>query len=348
MLRSKPGNRWPTLRRMRIVLILALGLSLSSLAPGLTGVASAASPLNVLVGYFDTHTVPFSSNQPNPWPYKDPSSFVGTPCPNYPNDTTCWDASALRLDNPGSADVTGVHPVVVIGTKTYDLWGSSLTVKAGGMLVLTETGTSKNSENFDGSDFPPNSYNGGNTASCVNSGAIPMVKITVAGTTTTYLDNGQVLNGGGVDSGHCLNGKFVSGRMDESHPWVQIGASSPVAPSAPQSLAAKAGDGSVSLTWTPPASNGGAAVSGYNIYRSTSPGGEGSTPVKTGVTTTSFTDTGLTNGTTYYYTVAAVNSAGTSPQSGEASATPTAVTATAPTAPQSLTAIGGNGSVNLS
>ena len=347
MLRSDTKKRRPALRRVRTVLVIALGLSLLSLTPALTGTASAASPLNVFVGYFDTHTVPFSSNQPNPWPYKDPSSFVGTPCPNYPNDTTCWDASALRLDNPGSTDVTGVHAVVVIGTKTYDLWGSNLTVKAGGMLVLTETGTSKNSTNFDGSDYPPNSYNGGNTASCVNSGAIPTVKITIAGTTTTYLDNGQVLNGAGVDSGHCLNGKFVSGRMDESHPWVQVGASSPVAPSAPQSLAATAGSGSVSLTWSPPASNGGAAISGYNIYRGTSPNGEATTPVAT-VNGTSFTDTGLTNGTTYYYTVKAVNSAGTSSASNEASATPTGVTATVPTAPQSLAATGGNGSVQLS
>ncbi|MGH3172449.1 MAG: fibronectin type III domain-containing protein [Streptosporangiaceae bacterium] len=307
--------------------MMALGLSLAQLIPALTSTVSAASPLNIFVGYFDTHTVPFSSSQPNPWPDKDPSSFDGTPCPNYPNDTTCWDASALRLDNPGSADVTGVHPVVVIGTKTYDLWGSSLTVKAGGMLVLTETGGSKNSENFDGSDFPPNSYNGGNTASCVDSGAIPAVKITIAGVTTTYLDNGQVLNGGGVDSGHCLNGKFVSERMDESHPWAQIGASSPVAPSAPQSLAATAGSGSVSLTWTPPASNGGAAISGYNIYRGTSPGGEASTPVASNVTTTSLTDTGLANGTTYYYKVAAVNAAGTSAQSSEVSATPHAPSA---------------------
>jgi hypothetical protein len=190
------------------------------------------------------------------------------------------------------------------------------------MLVLTETGTSQNSENFDGSDNPPNAYNGGNTASCVNSGAIPMVKVTIGGVTTSYADNGQVLNGGGVDSGHCLNGKFVTSRMDESHPWVQIGASSAVAPSAPQSLAATAGDGSVSLTWSAPASNGGAAVTSYNVYRSTTAGGEGGTPVKTGVTATSYTDTGLTNGTTYYYTVAAVNAVGTSPQSSETKASP--------------------------
>ncbi len=91
-------------------------------------------------------------------------------------------------------------------------------MKAHGTLVLTETGA-QNSTNFDGSDYPPNAYNGGNFASCANSGAIPAVKITIAGSTTTYMDSGQVLNGGGVDSGHCLNGSFVSGRMDESHPW---------------------------------------------------------------------------------------------------------------------------------
>jgi fibronectin type 3 domain-containing protein len=316
--------------------------------PGVVTPALAAFPLNVYVGYMDTHSGGFSSNQPNPWPYTDPSSFIGTPCPNYPNSTSCWDSAALRLDNPGSTDVTGVHPVVVIGSRTYDLWGSNLTVKAHGTLVLTETGTSPNSTNFDGSDYPPNSYNGGNTASCVDSGAIPNVKITIGGSTTTYLDTGQILNTGGVDGGHCLNGQFVSGRMDESRPWVQIAAASATAPSAPQSLAATAGDGSVSLSWVAPASNGGAAITGYNVYRGTSPGGESATPIATGVTTTSFTDTGLTNGTTYYYTVAAVNSAGVSPQSNEASATPVAVHATAPSAPQSLTATGGNGSVSMS
>jgi len=327
---------------------MILGLSFFLFVPLGISPASAASPLNVLVGYFDTHSVPFSSNQPSPWPYTDPSSFDGTPCPKFPNDTTCWDAGAIRLDNPGSTDVTGVKVAVTIGSKTYGLWGSSQTVKAHGMLVLTETGTSQNSENFDGSDEPPNSYNGGNTASCVDSGAIPNVNITIAGTTTSYLDTGQVLNTAGVDIAHCLNGKFVSGRMDESHPWVQIGTSSVAAPSAPQSLAATAGSGSVSLTWGAPTSNGGAAITGYNVYRGTSPGGESATPVATNVAITSFTDSGLVNGTTYYYTVAAVNSAGTSPDSNEASATPVLVQATVPSAPQSLLATSGNDSVSLS
>jgi fibronectin type 3 domain-containing protein len=136
--------------------------------------------------------------------------------------------------------------------------------------------------------------------------------------------------------------------MDESRPWTQIGAASAVAPSAPQSLAATAASGSVSLTWSPPASNGGAAITGYNIYRGTSAGGESATPIAANVAGPSFTDTGLVNGTTYYYTVAAVNSAGVSPKSNETSATPASVQATVPSAPQSLTAKGAAGSVSLS
>ena len=321
-------------------MLVALGLVA---VPG----ASGATGLNVFVGYMDTHTVGSSAKQPSPWPYTDPTSYVGSPCTSYPTSTTCWDASALRLDNPGSVDITGVHPVVAIGSRTYNLWGSNLTVKAHGTLVLTETGA-QNSTNIDGTDYPPNAYNGGNTASCANSGAVPSVQITVAGSTTTYADSGQVLNGGGVDAGHCLNGSFVSGRMDESHPWVQIGAAAPSAPTAPQSLAATAGSGSVALTWAVPASNGGAAITGYNVYRGTSPGGEAASPVATNVTTTSFTDTGLTNGTAYYYKVAAVNAAGTSPQSGEASATPQLVQATVPSAPRTLTGVAGSQSASLS
>jgi fibronectin type 3 domain-containing protein len=341
--RGLPG-RWRRFGALPALpaLVLAL-LPLVLVAPS----ASAATPLNIFVGYMDTHASGSSSNQPSPWPYTDPSSFVGSPCPNYPNDTTCWDASAVRLDNPGSTDVTGVQPKVLIGSSTYALWGSNLTVKAHGTLVLTETGI-QNSTNFDGSDYSPNAYNGGNVASCVNSGAIPAVQIIIAGATTQYLDSAQVLNGGGVDAGHCLNGSFVSARMDESHPWVQIGSGTASPPTAPQSLAATAGSGSVALSWSAPVSDGGAAITGYAVYRGTVSGGESATPVATNVSTRSFADTGLANGTTYYYQVAAVNAAGTSPQSSQAFATPQLVQATVPAAPAGLVAVGGSSSVGLS
>ena len=44
----------------------------------------------------------------------------------------------------------------------------------------------------------------------------------------------------------------------------------------------------------------------YNLYRSTTAGSEGPTPYKSGIGQPMFTDTGLTNGTTYYYKVSAV------------------------------------------
>jgi fibronectin type 3 domain-containing protein len=120
------------------------------------------------------------------------------------------------------------------------------------------------------------------------------------------------------------------------------------APSAPTGLMASGSNGSVKLSWIAPASNGGSQITGYDVYRGTTPGGESSTPIATGVSGSTYTDTGVTNGTTYYYKVTAVNAVGQSPQSGEASATPQA-SATVPSAPQGLTAAtGGNGTVKLS
>jgi fibronectin type 3 domain-containing protein len=113
---------------------------------------------------------------------------------------------------------------------------------------------------------------------------------------------------------------------------------SPSAPPAPTGLTATAGNAQVALSWT--ASSG---ATSYNVYRGTTAGGESTTAIVTGVTGTTYTNTGRTNGTTYYYKVAAVNAGGTSAYSNEASATPVA----APPAPTGLTATAGNTQVVL-
>ncbi|TLX93313.1 MAG: hypothetical protein E6K91_08785, partial [Thaumarchaeota archaeon] len=92
-------------------------------------------------------------------------------------------------------------------------------------------------------------------------------------------------------------------------------------PSAPQNLVATAGNAQVGLTWNAPSSNGGATITGYNVYRGTASNGEGPTPIAI-VGTTSYTNTGVTNGQTYFYKVTAINSVGESLSSNEASATP--------------------------
>ena len=108
----------------------------------------------------------------------------------------------------------------------------------------------------------------------------------------------------------------------------------PVPPSAP-TLSASAGDGSVTLTWTEPTDDGGASVTGYEIHRGTASGSE--TLLTTVGPVLTHSDTGLANGTTYWYEVAAINSAGAGARSNEASATPLAAV-TQPSVPLSFSA----------
>jgi hypothetical protein len=133
---------------------------------------------------------------------------------------------------------------------------------------------------------------------------------------------------------------FTQGSADNPNiAGIEVWTPAAIAP-APTGLTATAGNGQVPLSWN--ASTG--AVT-YNVYRGTSSGGEGSTPIATGITATSYTDTTVTNGTTYYYKVAAVNTGGTSGYSNEASAMPHVVP---PAAPASPSAEAGFGNIELS
>jgi hypothetical protein len=93
-------------------------------------------------------------------------------------------------------------------------------------------------------------------------------------------------------------------------------------PSAPFALMVGVASAQVSLSWTAPSTSGGSPVTGYDVYISTTPGAAGAKVAS--VTTTGYTATGLTNGTTYYFEVTAVNVAGEGPASAQVSATPVA------------------------
>jgi len=98
----------------------------------------------------------------------------------------------------------------------------------------------------------------------------------------------------------------------------------PGVPLPPTGLTATSGNAQVALSWT--ASSG---ATTYNVKRATVNGGPYT--VVASPTSTSYTNTGLTNGTTYYYVVTAVNSAGESGNSSQASATPQATSTAPPT-----------------
>lgn len=84
-------------------------------------------------------------------------------------------------------------------------------------------------------------------------------------------------------------------------------------PSAPTGLAATGGMNQVSLTWNPDPS-----ATSFNLQWSLVSGG---TYTTISVTGSSYTHMGLSNGTTYFYRISAVNAVGTGPNSSQVSAT---------------------------
>ena len=88
-------------------------------------------------------------------------------------------------------------------------------------------------------------------------------------------------------------------------------------PGAPTGVTASAGDSQASVSWVAPSSDGGSAITGYDVTPYV--GGVAQSVKSVGVVT-STTVTGLTNGTAYTFKVAAKNAVGTGPLSAASSA----------------------------
>jgi fibronectin type 3 domain-containing protein len=147
-------------------------------------------------------------------------------------------------------------------------------------------------------------------------GATPLATVTSSSYTDTAVTSGTTYYYEIV----ALTGTTASARSTEYS--ANTNGTTGTAPATPTGLVASAGNASVGLTWT-----ASAGATSYSIYRGTAAGAEGATAVGTS-TSNSFTNTGLTNGTTYYYTITASNTAGTSAKSAEVHATPTTTTGT--------------------
>ncbi|MBB6143208.1 hypothetical protein HNQ77_001152 [Silvibacterium bohemicum] len=124
-----------------------------------------------------------------------------------------------------------------------------------------------------------------------------------------------------------------------------------VPPTGPTNLTATASSSSsISLSWTAAPANPPCTITSYDVYRSTTSGftPSSSNLVANGITGTSYTNSGLTASTTYYYVVEAFDSYGSSAASSPASASTASGGGScnvAPSAPAGLTAIASSPSV---
>jgi len=129
---------------------------------------------------------------------------------------------------------------------------------------------------------------------------------------TTYSDTGLKNGSTYFYVVSALNGNGESGNSNEASATPQAPSTPPPAPT---NLVATAGDTVVTLTWS-----ASATASSYNVKRSTTNGGPYT--LLSPSTATTYTDMAVTNGTTYYYVVSAVNSAGESANSTQVAAAP--------------------------
>ncbi len=182
----------------------------------------------------------------------------------------------------------------------------------------------------------------GNNGSAITGYVVTPFVGTTAGTAVTFASTATTQTVTGLVNGTVYTFKVAARNAKGTSPLSP--ASAPVTvgvPAAPAAPTVASGDGTAIVSWVAPANNG-TPITGYVVtpFVGTTAG----TPVTFASTAITQTMTGLVNGTTYTFEVAAKNAKGTSP----ASAASAALTVGAPTAPAAPTVVAGNGSVTLS
>jgi len=163
--------------------------------------------------------------------------------------------------------------------------------------------------------------------------------LTTVGPVNGYLDTGLF---NGVRYHYKVSAVSPTG---EGAPSAEASAVPRTVPGAPQNLQAVSVAGEVSISWLPPASDGGAAVSGYIVYKG------GTTGLLVELATlsavNSILDSVVSDGNTYQYSVSAINEAGEGLACEKVSVT-IGTGQSVPSAPRSVIAQAGDSQVVVS
>ena len=179
------------------------------------------------------------------------------------------------------------------GSETYDGW------------YIDDVTVTAASSSYDGTEYQY--FEGTSMAAPLVSGLAALIKAQTSSLTNTGI-KAAIENS--VDSKASLSGKVATGGRVNAH--------NSLVPPAPSSLSASATSSTqIDLSWTDKSSN----ESGFKIERKTGSGGTYSEITTVSANVTTYSNTGLSAATTYYYRVRAYNSAGNSNYSSEANAT---------------------------
>ncbi len=179
-------------------------------------------------------------------------------------------------------------------------------------------------------------------ATASNGHLVPDVILPVNGSTLspTAIVNGLV---NGVSYTFIVSATNAQGTSAFSAPTNSVTPLAITVPGAPTGASAVAADSQATVAWIPPASNGNSAITSYTVTARVNGVATANTATTANGTTTSAVVTGLTNGTTYTFTVRASNAKGPGPDSAPSNA----VTPTRPLGATDMSiAIAGPASIN--
>jgi hypothetical protein len=203
--------------------------------------------------------------------------------------STTITASSGNVSGSTLLTVTGTNPTPVPNLVSITVTPVNQNICVGTQLQFTATG-----------HYSDNTTKDLSSSVTWNSSLTGAATINSAGNATTV--------GAGTTTITATSGN-ISG-------YTQLTVGAP--PSAPTGTKATSGDNQVTITW-----NAVTGATSYTLYWSNSPGVSKATPNKISTLyDNSYTHTGLTNGTPYYYVITASDTCGESPVSNEASATP--------------------------